>query len=167
MPTVTRSGPQTALSAAAIDFFGVQSVEALATLVYAKPLSKGEIAAFAIETARVAHAGDTVARGLYARAAEELARQIAAVIERTGLAGEFPVGLIGSAFKAGELFVGPLADAIHELAPQARVAVVDMAPVGGCVLLAALAAGRREAVNPAELKPLLDAALAQEGVFRE
>jgi hypothetical protein len=35
------------------------------------------------------------------------------------------------------------------------------------VLLAALAAGRREAVDPAELKPLLDAALAQEGVFRE
>jgi glucosamine kinase len=161
------SGPQTALSAAAIDFFGVQSVEALATLVYAKPLSKGEIAAFAIETARVAFAGDTVARGLYARAAEELARQIAAVIERTALAGEFSVGLIGSAFKAGKLFVGPLADAIHELAPQARVAVVDMAPVGGCVLLAALAAGRREAVKPAELKPLLDAALAQESVFRE
>jgi N-acetylglucosamine kinase-like BadF-type ATPase len=161
------SGPETALSAAAIDFFGVRSVEALATLVYAKPLSKGGIAAFAIETARVAHAGDTVARGLYARAAEELTRQIAAVIEQTGLAGEFPVGLIGSAFKAGELFVGPLADAIHELAPQARVAVADIAPVGGCVLLAALAAGLREAVNPAELKPLLDAALAQESVFRE
>ena len=161
------SGPETALSVAAIDFFGVRSVEALAALVYANPPSKGEIAAFAIETARVAHGGDTVARGLYARAAKELARQIATVIEHTALAGEFPVGLIGSAFKAGELFVGPLADAIHELAPQARVAVVDMAPVGGCVLLAALAAGCRSAVDPAELKPLLDAALAQESVFRE
>jgi N-acetylglucosamine kinase-like BadF-type ATPase len=161
------SGPQTALSAAAIDFFGVRSVEALATLVYAKPLSKGEIAAFAIETARVAHAGDRVARGLYARAAKDLAGQIAAVVQQTGLTGKFPVGLIGSAFKAGEMFVAPLADAIHELAPQARVAVVEMAPVGGCMLLAALVAGRREAVDPADLKPLLDAALAQEGVFRE
>jgi N-acetylglucosamine kinase-like BadF-type ATPase len=161
------SAPPTALSAAAIDFFGVPSVEALATLVYAKPLSKGAIAAFAIETARVAHAGDDVAQALYARAAKELAAQIAAVIEQIGLEGEFPVGLIGSAFKAGELFVAPLADAIHQLAPRARVAVVEMAPVGGCVLLAALAAGRREAVDPAELKPLLDAALAQESVFRE
>jgi glucosamine kinase len=161
------SGPETALSEAVIDFFGVRSVEALATLVYAKPLSKGEIAAFAIETARVAHAGDTVARGLYTRAADELAGQVAAVIERTALTGEFPVGLIGSAFKAGELFVGSLADAIHELTPQAQVAVVDMAPVGGCVLLAALAAGCRQTVNPAALKPLLDAALAQESVFRE
>ncbi len=161
------SGPQTRLSAAAIDFFDVQGVEALATLVYAEPLSKGEIAAFAIETARVAYAGDEVARGLYARAAEELAKQIAAVVEQTALTGEFPVGLIGSAFKAGELFVSPLAAAIHELAPQAQVAVVEMAPVGGCVLLAALTAGRREVVDPAELKPLLDAALAQEGAFRE
>jgi glucosamine kinase len=161
------SGPQTALSAAAIEFFDVQSVEALATLVYAKPLSKGEIAAFAIETARVAYAGDEVARGLYVSAAEELARQIAAVVEQTALAGEFPIGLIGSAFKAGELFVAPLADAVHKFAPQARVAVVEMAPVGGCVLLAALAAGRRESVNPAELKLLLERALAQESVFRE
>ncbi len=161
------SGPPTALSAATTDYFGVQSVEALATLVYAKPLFKGDIAAFAIETARVAHAGDEVARDLYVRAAKELGVHIAAVIEQTGLTGEFPVGLIGSAFKAGELFVAPLAAAIHELAPQARVAVVEMAPVGGCMLLAALAAGRREAVDPAQLKALLEHALAQEQVFRE
>ena len=67
------SGPETLLSAAAMDFFDVPSVEALAALVYSKPLAKGEIAAFAIETARVAYAGDAVARGLYMRAAEELA----------------------------------------------------------------------------------------------
>jgi glucosamine kinase len=161
------SGPQTALSAALIDFFGVQSVEEMATLVYAKPLRKGEIAACAIETARVAYAGDEVARGLYVRAAEELAAQIAAVVEQTALEGEFPVGLIGSAFKAGELFVTPLVEAIRKFAPQAQVAVVEMAPVGGCVLLAALAAGRRETIYPAELKPLLERALAQESVFRE
>ncbi|HEY5286117.1 MAG TPA: BadF/BadG/BcrA/BcrD ATPase family protein [Solirubrobacteraceae bacterium] len=161
------SAPQTALGAAAVEFFDVPSIEALATLVYTKPMSKGEIAAFAIETARVAYAGDEVARGLYVRAAQELARQIAAVVEQTALAGEFPVGLIGSAFKAGELFVAPLAAAIHQFAPQAEVAVVETAPVGGCVLLAALAGGRRESLDPAELKPLLDAALAQEGAFRE
>jgi glucosamine kinase len=162
-----RSGPETALSDAVIDFFGVHSVEALATLVYSKPLSKGEIAAFAIETARVAHAGDPVARELYTRAAGELARQIAAVVEQTGLIGDFPVGLIGSAFKAGQLFVGPLVSVVCEFAPQARVAVVEMAPVGGCVLLAARAIGARQVVDPARLRSLLDVALAREGVFRE
>ncbi len=162
-----RSGPETALSEAVVDFFGVGSVEALAALVYSKPLSKGEIAAFAIETARVAYAGDLVACGLYARAAAELARQVAAVVEQTGLLGAFPVGLIGSAFKAGELFVQPIAAAVREVAPQAQVAVVEMAPVGGCLLLAARAAGEDESVEPAELKSLLDAALARESVFRE
>ncbi len=141
-----RSGPETALSAAAVDFFGVDSIERLATLVYSKPLAKGEIAAFAVETARVARAGDAVARGLYEHAAVELGRQITAVIEQTGLVGEFPVGLIGSAFKAGALFVEPLTEVVHRVAPQARVAVVEMAPVGGCLLLAA-GRGRRRAAD--------------------
>jgi glucosamine kinase len=162
-----RSGPETRLSDAAVDFFGVDSVEALATLVYSKPLTKGEIAAFAVETAHVAHAGDTVALELYRRAAVELGRQVLAVVERTGLADDFPVGLIGSAFKAGALFVEPLTAVVHGLAPRARVAVVEMAPVGGCVLLAARAAGCEYAVDPADLKVLLDEVLAREGVFRE
>ncbi len=48
-----RSGPETALSDAAVEHFGVASVEALAALVYSKPLTKGEIAALAIETGAV------------------------------------------------------------------------------------------------------------------
>jgi len=162
-----RSGAETALTAAATDFFEVPSVEALAALVYSKPLTKGEIAAFAIETARVAQAGDEVARGLYERAAFELGRQVEAVIAQTGLTGPFPVGLIGSAFKAGDLFVAPLAQAVHKLAPEASVAVVEMVPVGGCLLLAARVAGCEQALDQAQLKPMLDAVLVREGVFRE
>jgi N-acetylglucosamine kinase-like BadF-type ATPase len=162
-----RSGPETALSTAAMDFFEVTSVEALATLVYSKPLTKGEIAAFAIETARVAYAGDAVALALYERAAAELGRQVAAVVKQTGLLEDFPVGLIGSAFKAGDLFVEPLSAAIKRVAPGARVAVVEMTPVGGCLLLAARIAGREQSIDQQTLKPLLDAALAYEGVFRE
>jgi glucosamine kinase len=135
--------------------------------VYAKPLTKGQIAAFAVETARVAHAGDAVARGLYERAAVALGRQITAVIEQTGLTGEFPVGLIGSAFKAGALFVAPLTEVVWRVAPQARVGVVEMAPVGGCLLLAARVGGGERSIDSAVLKRLLDAVLAREGAFRE
>jgi hypothetical protein len=92
---------------------------------------------------------------------------VAAVVEQTDLSGAFPVGLIGSAFKAGVLFVEPLAAIVHRVAPRARVAVVQMAPVGGCLLLAARCAGCAQAVDPLELGSLLDAALAHEGVFRE
>jgi N-acetylglucosamine kinase-like BadF-type ATPase len=162
------SGPRTALREAAVAFFGVRSIESLATLVYSKPLGKGEIAAFAIETARVAHGGDAVACALYERAARELGAQVLAVIERTGLRGEFPVGLIGSAFKAGAVFLDRLAALIAQQAPQARVAVVEMAPVGGCLQLATRAAGHEEgSVGQHQLRLLLDEALAREGAFRE
>jgi N-acetylglucosamine kinase-like BadF-type ATPase len=154
------SGPPTALSAAAVEFFGTPSIESIAALAYAKPLTKGEIAAFARTTAELATSGDAVARGLYERAAAELGRQIRVVIERTGLdhasnVEEFPVGLIGSAFKAGAVFVEPLREAVRDAAPRARVSVVEMAPVGGSLMLAARACGR--ALEPAELTRLLDA----------
>jgi N-acetylglucosamine kinase-like BadF-type ATPase len=164
------SGPRTALSEAVVEFFGTSSVEAVAALVYSKPLTKGEIAAFATETCKLAERGDAVARELYARGACELAEQIVAVIRHTGLgdagdsgndgAGGFPVGLIGSVFRAGALFVEPLTATVHEAAPAARVSVVEMAPVGGSLLLAARACGCAEQLDPDSLTRLLDAALA-------
>jgi N-acetylglucosamine kinase-like BadF-type ATPase len=154
------SGDATALSDAIPRFFGTRSVEELASLVYSKPLTKGEIAAFAAEVSKVAQAGDALAVDIYRRAAGELARQIAAVIRHTGLSGDFPVGLIGSAFKAGELFVAPLASAVRELAPEAQVSVVEMAPVGGSLLLAARASGNVKEVAGVLLGELLDSALS-------
>jgi len=156
------SGPATALSDAAVEFFGVGSVEALAARVYSQPLTKGEIAAFAKETAKHAERGDAVACALYERGARQLGRQVAAVIRRTGLAGSFPVGLIGSAFKAGAVFVEPLTRAVRELAPDAQVSVVEMAPVGGSLLLAMRACGREQALSATEIERLLDEALSEQ-----
>jgi glucosamine kinase len=161
------SGPETALSDGAVRFFGMPSIEALAAHVYSKPLTKGEIAAFATEACKLAQRGDPTALELYRRGARELGAQIVTVIRRTGLAaaggdgdGEpFPVGLIGSVFKAGDLFVEPLVSILHEAAPEARASVVEMAPVGGSLLLAAQACGHASALEPAELSRLLDAAL--------
>jgi glucosamine kinase len=161
------SGPETSLSDAAVEFFGVRSVAALAALVYSKPLSKGEIAAFAIETAKLAADGDAVACEIYGRGAGLLGDQVAAVIRRTGLAGaagdgrgarDFPVGLIGSAYKAGGVFVEPLTRAVHALAPGARVAVVEMAPVAGSLLLAMRACGCEGALSAGEISRLIDEA---------
>jgi N-acetylglucosamine kinase-like BadF-type ATPase len=175
------SGPRTELRQAAARFFDVPSVETLAPLVYAKPLTKGEIASLAIETAKLAEQGDAVACELYLRAARELADQILTVIRHVGLgadadgdaggdgnggdarAGGFPVGLIGSAYRAGAVFVDPLVAAVHAAAPRARVAVVEMAPVGGSLELAARTIGRADALGERQLKRLLDDALAQLG----
>ena len=172
------SGPQTGLSDAAADFFEVPSVEALAALVYAKPLTKGEIAAFAVVACELAQGGDAVARELYRRGAAELAAQIVVVIGHAGLArggddradsrrgedhnGDFPVGLIGSVFRAGPMFVDPIAAAVHQVAPRARVSVVEMAPVGGSLQLAARACGRGDAIDHDSLKRSIDDALARQ-----
>jgi glucosamine kinase len=149
------SGPPTALADAAVAFFERPSVEALASAVYSDPLSKSDIAAFAIETARVAERGDAVAQELYAAGARELAEQIAAVVRQTGLEGEFPVGLIGSAYRAGAVFVEPLTRAIHEFAPAAAVSVVELAPVGGSLLLAARACGVEQRLAELDLARLI------------
>jgi len=158
-----RSGPETALSGAALEFFRAPSLEELAPRFYdERTMTKGRVAAFAVRVAQAALSGDAVARELYERGARALARQIAAVIEQTGLRGDFPVGLIGGAFKAGPVYVEPLAAAIHEHAPEARVEVVEMAPVGGAVLLAARACGAEAALAGIDLARLIDLALAAE-----
>lgn len=154
------SGPATGLGEAAGDFFGAPSIEALASLVYSKPLTKGEIAAFAVETARLAAAGDEVAGELFLRGAEELGGQIAAVIQQTGLRGSFPIGLIGSAFKAGPVYMDPLERRVRRDAPEARIAVVEMAPVGGSLLLAARACGQEDRIDTARLTGLIESTLA-------
>ena len=88
-------------------------------------------------------------------------KQIRAVISQTGLTGVFPVGLIGSAFRAGDVFVSPLADAVHALAPEADVFPVEMAPVGGSLLLAARACGLEQAIPVDELARLIDSELTR------
>jgi len=161
------SGPPTVLSEAAPAFFGAASVEELVGLVYGRPLGKSEIAALAIETAAVAERGDAVARELYEHGARELGGQIAAVIRQTGLDGPFPVGLIGSAFKAGRMFVEPLTRAIHALAPQAQVSVVETPPVAGILLLALHACASADALPARELAQLLDDPGTRAAVERE
>jgi N-acetylglucosamine kinase-like BadF-type ATPase len=156
------SGPPTALSDASLEFFRSPSVEALAASVYTTPLTKGEVAAFAVETSRLAREGDVVARGLYARAAELLGAQVRSVVANTGLTGAFPVGLIGSAFRAGEVFTAPLTDAIRGFAPEARVFAVEMAPVGGSLLLALRACGCEGAIGVDELGGLIHSAVGKQ-----
>jgi glucosamine kinase len=154
------SGPPTALADAAREFFGCPTVEAVAAQVYSKPMTKGEIAAFGKETAKLAEAGDAVALELFERGATLLGSQIVAVIEQTGLEGEFPIGLIGGAYKAGEVYLAPLRRRVLEAAPAARIETVEMVPVGGALLLAGMACGRRDQIEPGLIGELLDAALA-------
>jgi hypothetical protein len=86
-----------------------------------------------------------------------VARQSGLAAGPGGAEGDFPVGLIGSAFKAGALFVQPLVSTVRRVAPRARVSIVQMAPVVGSVLLAARAVGREQGAEPEELSALVTA----------
>jgi N-acetylglucosamine kinase-like BadF-type ATPase len=153
------SGPATMLSDAALQFYEVGGVQELIALVYGKPLRKSEIAAFGAQTAKLAHGGDEVARAIYRQAAQELAAQVGTVVEHAGLQGEFPVGLIGSAFKAGAVFVEPLTQQIRQLAPRAQISVVEIAPVVGALMLAARASGLQDSLHADSLGVLVESAL--------
>jgi N-acetylglucosamine kinase-like BadF-type ATPase len=154
------SGPPTALGEAACRYFDCPTIEAVAALVYAKPLTKAEISAFAVQSALAAEDGDTVAAELFVRGATLLGDQVAAVIAQTGLSGSFPIGLIGSTYKAGEIYLGPLRARLGQAAPSATISRVEMPPAGGSLLLAAVACGMRGQLDAEELSGLLGAALA-------
>lgn len=158
------TGPHSAFSEEAVSFFGAPSVEALAAHVYSKPLTKADIAAFARVAGTLAERGERDACELYARAARELGTQIAAVIRETGLAESsaesFPVGLIGSAFHAGEVFVGPLRECVGREAANAAVTVVETPPVAGSLMLAAHLCASGAQLEASALAPALERAVA-------
>jgi len=68
------------------DTISLEEVEELQALVYGKPLTKSEIAAFTQEVEKAAAAGDRVAASLFETAASDLAAQARAPIEKLGLA---------------------------------------------------------------------------------
>lgn len=136
------SGPATALTGDATDHFDAESIEDVAALVHAKPVTKGELASFARRVAERAEAGDDVAAQLLASAGRHLATRVVAVIQRTGLddGAPFTVGRVGSTWKAGPLMLDPFEEAVRAVAPAAEFRTVSAPPVYGSLLLAARAA---------------------------
>jgi len=135
------SGPETALLDAAVAFYELDAVEDLQALMYGKPLSKREIAAFTQEVEKAAASGDQVASSLFESAAHDLAIQVRAPVEKLGLEGRFTVALVGGVFASGELLRQPFEAAVSEFAPQVEFAVPEIPPVGGALLLGLSAEG--------------------------
>jgi N-acetylglucosamine kinase-like BadF-type ATPase len=152
------SGPPTALLDAVLEFYDLRVVEDLQDLVYGKPLTKGEIAAFALEVASVARSGDTVACDLFDAAARDLATQVRAPVEVLGLAdGPFVVALVGSVFGGRSLLRAPFETAVRQFAPHAVFVVPDLAPVGGSLLLAVRAERAWDQVDRSSMRDQLAA----------
>ena len=111
-------------------------IEDLQALVYGKPLTKSEIAAFTEEVEKAATAGDRVAANLFQTAANDLAMQARAPIEALGLEGPFKVAVVGGVFASGGCLRTPFEAAVREFAPEAQFVAPEIPPVGGSLLLA-------------------------------
>jgi N-acetylglucosamine kinase-like BadF-type ATPase len=151
------SGPETALLDAAVAFYRLDAIEDLQAVVYGKPLTKSEIAAFTEEVEKAAAAGDRVATGLFETAANDLATQVRAPVEILGLEGPFKVALVGGVFTSSGRLRDPFEAAVREFAPDAHFVDPEIPPVGGSLLLGL----RAEAVGDVDSDALRSALSAE------
>lgn len=146
----TQRGPQTKLTQAFLDFTGVESefdlIESIATGRINLPPSLAE------EIFQLASEGDQVALQIINTSSHELALNVNAVIRQLILQNDtFDLVLIGSIFKAGELFLQPFQEVVHTFAPKARLVHLAVPPVIGAVLLAAEPLGLADEIFKQEL----------------
>jgi glucosamine kinase len=136
------TAPETPLVDDAAAHFGVPTIEDVAALVYAKPLTKGEVASFASVVSRRAAEGDAASRRVLVDGAAELALRANVVIERIGMRElDVHVAQIGSTWNAGPLYTETFESDVRETAPGARFVRSDLPAVTGSLILAVRAAG--------------------------
>ena len=143
-----------------LEFYGLQHIEDIKPVIY-RDFDKARISAFAVQVQEAADEGDDVAAGIYRQAAVALAEQISAVYAALDFGGPAEVTLIGSNFRAGEVFLGPLREHLRHVTGGRDFAAPKLPAVGGSLWLAARAAGAEGRLNAQDLAAALHDADAQ------
>lgn len=123
-----------------LEFYGLRHIEDVKEIIY-RDFDKARIAAFAEQVAEAADEGDGVATAIFQDAAAALAEQISAVYAALNFGGSAEVTLIGSNFRAGEVFTGPLRAHLQHVTGGRDFSAPKLPAVGGSLWLAARAAG--------------------------
>jgi glucosamine kinase len=112
---------------------------ALSERIYATPAPTATIAAFAVEVARAATAGDRHARAILEQAARELALTACAALDRLFERDEpATVSYAGNVFRAGALVMEPFGRSLRARRPGTHVVAPADDALAGAVLLAGL-----------------------------
>ncbi len=131
----TKRGPKTALTQHFMEY-----AEAASEFALIEGLAMGQIHLpphLARDVIQIAAAGDSVAQEVVQHTARELACNVNAVIRQLNFQEQvFEVILIGSLFKAGDIYKQPFSEIIHQFAPGAELVHLSVPPVVGAVLLA-------------------------------
>ncbi len=123
---------------------GVHTLEELLAKIYRSEGGAGDVAAYYPVVLSAARNGDAEARRILAEAGTELALAAITVVRKLALEKQtFPVSTVGGVFAAGELLLGPLAAALHAVAPGARIGPPAYPPEIGAIRLARAKAGVR------------------------
>lgn len=116
---------------------GIHTLEELLAKIYRSEGGAGDVAAYFPIVLAAAKAGDAEARRILGEAGRELALAALTVIRKLRLENSsFPVSTVGGVFSAGDLLVGPLAAALHAVAPGAQVGPPAYPPEIGAIRLA-------------------------------
>jgi N-acetylglucosamine kinase-like BadF-type ATPase len=136
----TQRGPKTALTQIFIKMTGAEDLDALIEGMDLDCYHPD--ASWAPIIFEEAHKGDEVACEIVAWSGRESGESACAVIRQLKIENEeFEVILVGSVFAGGDLYIGPLRDTIHKLAPKAKLVKLEAPPVIGGVVLGMQRAG--------------------------
>ncbi|MBI3737705.1 MAG: ATPase [Chloroflexi bacterium] len=130
----TQRGPSTVLSKTFMEITGAKD---LLELIEGIDLARyAPDASWALGIFQAAYAGDEVARKIVEWSGRELGESACAVIRQLNIEHEeFEVVLAGSIFAGGDLYINPLQNTIHKLAPKAKLVKLEAPPVIGGVVL--------------------------------
>lgn len=131
-------GPQTALSAAVAEHFGLSTVEEVGAALHLGEIDRGRLDPLCVLLFEMAAAGDEVAGQVVAQQADEVVALARVAASRLDLLSR-PHGVVlgGGVLRARHpLLHGPVLAGIRRNAPLATVGVVTDPPVVGAALLA-------------------------------
>lgn len=130
-------GKPTKLCDFAVDYFRAGRLEDLSVAIYAPKVDNARIAGFAKFVVQAANENDEVAKEVIYEAGRELGIAAVAVIERLKLKNrKFPIGKVGSIFKAGDLISKPLLEKVHEVAIKAFISETQKTPALAAAIMA-------------------------------
>ena len=158
-------GAPTRLTRVVLEQLGLPNAEALLRVLIAHELPRERVLPLCPLVFEAALAGDAVAADILVKQGLVLAEYATAAIRRFGMEQlEFDVVLAGSVFKGrGPLLVDTITQAIHRVAPRARVVRQRLEPAAGAVLLAYDALG---IVTSMEIMHNLECSLPPASFFR-
>ena len=122
-------GKPTIISQAGLDYFRTSTPENMLVAIYSPQVDNARIAGFAKFVVEAAQENDEIAVGILKEAGCELGCAAVAVIKKLKLERKkFPIGYVGSIFKAGELLTDSLLETVYKTAPKAFLTAPKLIP---------------------------------------